>query len=89
MSGPAREAAPSTGNPAKREVTQRGLPAAPGIVIGPAFIVRAESISVPDVHVDETSVDSEVERFTQGILQPGLTFLSFGMTALFITGFLI
>jgi phosphotransferase system enzyme I (PtsI) len=42
-----------------------GIPAAPGIVIGPAYVVRWEPPRVPHVTVAETDVEAEVARFTE------------------------
>jgi phosphoenolpyruvate-protein phosphotransferase (PTS system enzyme I) len=40
-----------------------GIPASPGIVIGPAFVLRLELPRVPHVAVAQEQVDYEVERF--------------------------
>ncbi len=40
-----------------------GIPAAPGIVIGPAFVLRWEAPRVPHVTVPPDGVEAEVERF--------------------------
>ena len=42
-----------------------GIPAAPGIVIGPAYVVRWEPPRVPHVTVPEADVDAEVARFAE------------------------
>ena len=65
MSGPARESTSSPDRPTAQEVVQRGLSAAPGIVIGPAFVVSAESVRVSKTHVDD--VDAEVARFQRAL----------------------
>jgi phosphoenolpyruvate-protein phosphotransferase (PTS system enzyme I) len=40
-----------------------GIPASPGIVIGPAFVLRLDLPRVPHVVVTQDEVDLEVERF--------------------------
>jgi phosphotransferase system enzyme I (PtsI) len=42
-----------------------GIPASPGIVIGPAYVLRWEVPRVPHVTVSESSVEAEVERFRE------------------------
>jgi phosphotransferase system enzyme I (PtsI) len=42
-----------------------GIPAAPGIVIGPAYVVRWEPPRVPHVTVPQEDVEEEVARFTE------------------------
>jgi phosphoenolpyruvate-protein phosphotransferase (PTS system enzyme I) len=42
-----------------------GIPAAPGIVIGPAFILRWEVPRVPHVTVAASEVDAEIARFDE------------------------
>jgi len=44
-------------------VVRDGIPAAPGIVIGPAYVVRWEAPRVPHVTVTPEAVEGEVERF--------------------------
>jgi len=44
-------------------IVRDGTPAAPGIVIGPAFVVRWETPRVPHVTVTPGEVESEIERF--------------------------
>lgn len=40
-----------------------GIPASPGIVIGPAFVLRLELPRVPHATVTQEQVESEIERF--------------------------
>ncbi|MEO5510844.1 MAG: phosphoenolpyruvate--protein phosphotransferase [Longimicrobiales bacterium] len=42
-----------------------GIPASPGIVIGPAYVLRWEMPRVPHVTVPPEDVESEVERFEE------------------------
>lgn len=44
-------------------LTRDGIPAAPGIVIGPAHVLRLEIPRVPHVMVAPEEVDREIERF--------------------------
>jgi phosphoenolpyruvate-protein phosphotransferase (PTS system enzyme I) len=48
---------------AKPEIERRGISAAPGIVIGPAFVRDAERLNVPRKLVELAAVDAEVQRF--------------------------
>ncbi|MCI0451404.1 MAG: phosphoenolpyruvate--protein phosphotransferase [Candidatus Latescibacteria bacterium] len=52
---------------AKPEFERRGISAAPGIVIGPAFVRDAERLHVPRTLVDATAVEGEVARFLQAL----------------------
>jgi phosphotransferase system enzyme I (PtsI) len=40
-----------------------GIPASPGIVIGPAYVLHWELPRVPHVNVPESQVETEIERF--------------------------
>ncbi len=40
-----------------------GVPASPGIVIGPAYVLRVEMPRVPHITIPADRVDSEIERF--------------------------
>jgi phosphotransferase system enzyme I (PtsI) len=44
-------------------VTVQGIPAAPGIVIGPAFVARWPRLEVPHATVAPDEIDAEVARF--------------------------
>ena len=44
-------------------IVRDGIPAAPGIVIGPALVVRWETPKVPHVTVTPEGVEVEIERF--------------------------
>lgn len=46
-------------------IVRDGIPAAPGIVIGPAYVLRWEPPRVPHVTVAAEEVDAEIERFRQ------------------------
>jgi phosphoenolpyruvate-protein phosphotransferase (PTS system enzyme I) len=45
------------------KLVRDGIPASPGIVVGPAYVLRWEVPRVPHVTVDADGVDHEVERF--------------------------
>ena len=40
-----------------------GIPASPGIVIGPAYVLRWEPLRVPHVTVTPDQIDGEIARF--------------------------
>lgn len=44
-------------------IVRDGIPAAPGIVIGPAYVLRWEAPRVPHVTVPVEAVEAEIERF--------------------------
>jgi phosphotransferase system enzyme I (PtsI) len=52
---------------AKPEIERRGISAAPGIVIGPAFVRDAERLNIPRKLVDAAGVESEIQRFHQAL----------------------
>ncbi|HXV14396.1 MAG TPA: phosphoenolpyruvate--protein phosphotransferase [Candidatus Krumholzibacteria bacterium] len=52
---------------AKPEYERRGISAAPGIVIGPAFVRDAERLHVPQKLVEPPAVEGEVARFLQAL----------------------
>jgi phosphotransferase system enzyme I (PtsI) len=57
------------GPAAKREETvRRGVSAAPGIVMGRAFLKDSEFFHVPQTPIDKDRVDTEVEVFRQALL---------------------
>ncbi|MGH7465868.1 MAG: phosphoenolpyruvate-utilizing N-terminal domain-containing protein, partial [Longimicrobiales bacterium] len=45
------------------KLVRDGIPASPGIVVGPAFVLRWEMPRVPHVNVIGEAVDDEVARF--------------------------
>jgi phosphotransferase system enzyme I (PtsI) len=51
----------------KEETVRRGISAAPGIVMGRAFLRDSEFFHVPQTVVDEERLDAEVEVFTQAL----------------------
>jgi phosphotransferase system enzyme I (PtsI) len=52
---------------AKPEIERRGISAAPGIVIGPAFVRDAERLNVPRKLVEPSAVEAEVQRFMRAL----------------------
>ncbi len=44
---------------------RRGIPASPGIAIGPAYILRRERLIIPEHHVRPDHVELEVERLQE------------------------
>jgi phosphotransferase system enzyme I (PtsI) len=54
--------------PAKQEMVRFGISAAPGIVIGPAFVLDTEEdLSVPRTRITADKVEDEVARFKQAL----------------------
>ncbi|QJE74630.1 phosphoenolpyruvate--protein phosphotransferase [Aerophototrophica crusticola] len=53
----------SSGIAPGRERVLRGLPVSPGIAIGPAHVVDAGAVQVPEYTVADTALDAEVARF--------------------------
>ncbi len=41
---------------------RRGVPASPGIAIGPAFVLRREGLVIPEYRIEASAVDAEVAR---------------------------
>lgn len=58
---------PPDQKPPKEEMTLTGISAAPGIVIGPAFVLNAQTLSIPDVPIDPGDVDAELTRLRQAL----------------------
>ncbi|OYQ35970.1 phosphoenolpyruvate--protein phosphotransferase [Niveispirillum lacus] len=56
-------ARPGAGDAATAERLLRGLGVSPGIAIGPAHVMEAGAIQVPEYCVADTAVDEEVGRF--------------------------
>ncbi len=46
-----------------------GIPASPGIAIGPAYVLRRERLIIPEHHVRPDQVESEVERLRAGFAE--------------------
>jgi phosphotransferase system enzyme I (PtsI) len=57
------DAAPET----KEEITLTGISAAPGVVIGPAHVVSAETMSIPDIPVPSDQVEDEVAKLDEAL----------------------
>jgi len=51
----------------REEIKRRGISAAPGIVIGRAFLRDSEFFHVPQTVVDEDRVEAEVEQFRKAL----------------------
>ena len=47
--------------------TKRGIPVAPGIAFGEAFLVDSEGYVIPERHVEPGRVDAEIERLRQAV----------------------
>lgn len=44
-----------------------GIPVAPGVAIGPAFVLHAESFRIPDRFIARGSYPSEINRFRHAL----------------------
>ncbi|UCG53126.1 MAG: phosphoenolpyruvate--protein phosphotransferase [Candidatus Latescibacterota bacterium] len=63
---PENQNAMSTGR-RKEEVVRYGISAAPGIVIGTAFVVDSAVLSVPRTRISQDRVEEEVKRFKEAL----------------------
>ncbi len=45
----------------------RGLPASPGIAIGPAYVLRRERLVIPEHRIEPEEVDGEIERLQRAL----------------------
>ena len=52
-----------------KEIILNGIPAAPGVVHGPAFVFQHQDVDVPVYRVPEARVDSEKDRFERALLE--------------------
>jgi len=53
----------------KKSVTLKGIPAAPGIVIGQAYLVDSEEIAVSKKRVRDNQLNAEITRFKDALIQ--------------------
>lgn len=53
----------------KKELALRGIPAAPGIVSGKAFIFGREQHAIPRTSIKEDGIPSEIKRFKNALIQ--------------------
>lgn len=51
-----------------KEIVMNGIPAAPGVVVGPAFVYRHQEVDVPVYQVPESRREREQERFEEALL---------------------
>ncbi len=51
----------------REEINLGGISAAPGIVIGPAFVLNSETLNIPDIPVPARQVEEELTRFRQAL----------------------
>jgi phosphotransferase system enzyme I (PtsI) len=51
------------------DAERRGVGASPGIAIGPAYVVRRERLIIPEFHVSDAQVHSEIERLEHAFQQ--------------------
>jgi phosphotransferase system enzyme I (PtsI) len=64
---PAKKAPEQAKGAAREEITFVGISAAPGIVIGPAFVLNSQTLSVPDSRVSPDETAREVARLKDAI----------------------
>ena len=48
----------------------QGIGAAPGIVIGKVFLLDRRSVIVPHVHLDDSQIEAEIQRFQVALEGP-------------------
>ncbi|MCL4115193.1 UNVERIFIED_CONTAM: hypothetical protein GTU68_041566 [Idotea baltica] len=48
-------------------ITQRGIAVSPGVVIGPALVLGAETFRIPNKLVAKDAIDTEIDRFRSAI----------------------
>ena len=51
----------------KKQIQLKGIPAAPGIVIGRAYIFGTEDMLPSDTVITEAEIPKEVERFNEAL----------------------
>ena len=51
----------------KEEFTREGISAAPGIVIGTAFVLDHEKLSAPEETISAQDVENEIARFREAL----------------------
>ncbi|MBC2603905.1 phosphoenolpyruvate--protein phosphotransferase [Puniceicoccus vermicola] len=52
-----------------KEIILNGIPAAPGVVHGPAFVFQHQEVDVPVYRVPESKLENEKDRFEKALLQ--------------------
>ena len=50
-------------------ITLKGIPAAPGIAMGPALLYRSEELPIPQHAITEDQIPAEVFRFEEALIQ--------------------
>jgi phosphotransferase system enzyme I (PtsI) len=45
----------------------RGVPASPGIAIGPAYVLRRERLVIPEYHIEEDQIEGELSRLNEAL----------------------
>lgn len=53
----------------KKPVVLKGIPAAPGLVIGKAFVLGGEDMDVPKRSIHETQIPKEIARFEEALIK--------------------
>ncbi len=53
----------------KEEIILNGIPAAPGVVHGPAFVFRHQELDVPVYQISEEKQEAEKKRFEQALVE--------------------
>ena len=60
----------------KKEIILNGIPAAPGVMHGPAFVFQHQELDVPVYRIPEAKQDEEKERFDKALLETRSQILS-------------
>ena len=53
----------------EKEITLRGIPAAPGVALGKAYPLYDEEVAVPKKRITEKHVKDEIERFKKSLIK--------------------
>jgi phosphotransferase system enzyme I (PtsI) len=62
-----RDAADAASKTPKKEITLHGISAAPGIVIGQAYVVNSERFSIPLTPIEPAKIDEEIASFKKAL----------------------
>ena len=54
---------------AKKSITLKGIPASPGIVIGEAYLLDSEEITVSKKRIKDSKLSSEINRFKEALIK--------------------
>ncbi len=58
-----------TATPKRESYTLKGIPAAPGVAIGPAFLLDSEAVPVNKATIPASQIPQEIARFEEALIQ--------------------